>query len=206
LNVRRWHRRRDAIAATTQGDMRQPCELVVSTSRGGRRLQLFKLTSASTCSHRLPACFPGKFFQFTCQDQARQTRTTERTPTRRACSVASWCMCCVATTPPANRPDTTVCDNANGHATTHVIHLRVPHHHVDRSRRSAMTTVHRISYTWERFRTCSKQDLLDSQKIACFRMRVSTLSVMDLQSAMLHFTSLPGLLRVTPRIFEFSCV
>jgi hypothetical protein len=44
--------------ATTKGqphgaDWRQPCELIVSTSRGRRRLQLFELTSASICSQRL---------------------------------------------------------------------------------------------------------------------------------------------------------
>ena len=46
------------------------------------------------------------------------------------------------------------------------------------------------------------KNLPNSQKFTCFRIRVSTLSVRDLQSAMLHFTSLPGLLRVTARIFE----
>jgi len=46
------------------------------------------------------------------------------------------------------------------------------------------------------------KNLPNSQKFTCFRIRVSTLSVRDLQSSMLHFTSLPGLLRVTARIFE----
>ena len=172
-----------------------------SSSTSVLRVDLYIYMSATTASVFTWEVFP------VYMPAPGPTNQDDRTdPHPQSMQRASWCMCCVATTPPANRPDTTVCDNANGHATTHVIHLRVPHHHVDRSRRSAMTTVHRISYTWERLRSCSKQDLLDSQKIACLRMRVSTLSVMDLQSAMLHFTSLPGLLRVTPRIFEFSCV
>jgi hypothetical protein len=76
---------------------------------------------------------------------------------------ASWCMCCVAT-PPANRPDATVCDVLSGPVTIRVRQLRVPYHLLSGSKRSARTT--RSSYLarthgrWERFRKISKTSRL----------------------------------------------
>jgi hypothetical protein len=63
------------------------------------------------------------------------------------------------------------------------------------------------SYAWEVGAIPQNfQDLPTRRNLPALGNRVSTLSVRDLQSAMLHFTSLPGLATRHGQIFQVSCV
>jgi hypothetical protein len=168
VNLRR--RRRDRNAYSTDGltRRRRPCELIVSTSRGGRRLQLFELPSASIYLQRLPACFIQEFsLVYMPTPGTRQIRTTEQTPTRSmhhgAC-VASLLLLRTDRMPPS------AMFSADTQVTIRVRQLRVPYHLLSGSKRSARTP--RSSYL---VRMGGGSDSAkfprppDSQKLACSR-------------------------------------
>jgi hypothetical protein len=112
VNLRRWRRDRNAYSTDGLTRRRRPCELIVSTLRGSSTsvVRCFHIF-ATTASVFHPGIFVG--LHANTRHPANQDDRTDPNPQH-----ASWCMCCVAT-PPANRPDATVCDVLSGHVGNH---------------------------------------------------------------------------------------